>query len=338
LAKNTDDFALAKTQFIESVDVTSTKVLRAQKIVFFCGGKIDTINQANIGPQSLRSFFHHKLENDTAMADIRFIRAEQLSKWYFDALKAGIQFDNLLVFETQMSYLSALTCIILESPGAIAELGSFSVLKEFYGRLMIVLRDDEYETNSFISLGPLRKLQTEHDDEGGVFVYRWQITKSVNNNQFRSVLDPNELHEVYDQFCTDLKNTIDSAQKTEKFNSNNLRHIFLLIPDLLAIFHCLKIREITELVKAFDKNITQKTIKNCLFFAAKLGLVVKKRDGGTDFFTSSTTKNFMNYGYSTGKFERVTFKMNVHQIIDSAEPQRKRVIKMNTSASEAADE
>lgn len=338
MAKNEETFSSIKSRFIESVDVDSTRILRAQKIVFFCGGKIDSANVAQTRPRSLRSYFHHKLDNDPTMSDIRFVRAEELSQWYFDALRKGIQFPDLLIFETQMSYLSALTCLILESAGAIAELGSFSVLEEFQGHLMIVLRHNEYEQNSFISLGPIRKLENEYGEDGAIFVYDWSVENSINDEgEVATTLDPDELDEVYNQFRGDLQNTLEKSYKSEKFDPENMRHIFLLITDVVAIFHCLKIREINDIINTFNSDIAQNAIKNCLFIASKLGLIKQRRYGGTDYFVSKASKEFAEYNFSgpENKFERVPFKMNVFQTIDKHEAQRKKVLELSD---EAADE
>ncbi len=318
------------TLFVNSVDLENLRILRAQEIVFFCGGKIDSVNTAQTAPGSFRSFLHHKIDNDVSMKDINFVRAEELANWYFDALKDGIHFEDLLRFETQMSYLAALTCIVLESAGAIAELGAFSVIDEFQNRIMVIVRDKEYAEKSFISLGPIRKLQNEYGDEGGIFVYEWDVTFSIGEKgEVVKKLNADQLDLLYWQFCADLRQSIEFAHKSEKFQPENMRHIFLLIVDLVAVFHCLKLGEIRKLIVHFNVNFQPKMIKVCLFFAVKLGLIQKTRYGGADYYTSKASKEFAEYNFSKSskaKFSRAPFKMNVRKAIGETEKQREYVL------------
>lgn len=72
--------------------------------------------------------------------------------------------SDLLTFEEILADLSDDIIIIVESPGTFCELGAFSSEKKYLEKLIIINEDrDEYK-NSFITKGPIKKLQIHNID------------------------------------------------------------------------------------------------------------------------------------------------------------------------------
>ena len=74
-----------------------------------------------------------------------------------ELIRSGDHFD-LLNLENLLAESVHAVVIILESPGAIAELGSFANHKKLRDRLIVVIDEKYRKANSFIILGPVRYL------------------------------------------------------------------------------------------------------------------------------------------------------------------------------------
>ena len=75
-----------------------------------------------------------------------------------ELIRSGDHFD-LLNLENLLAESVHAVVIILESPGAIAELGSFANHKKLRDRLIVVIDEKYRKANSFIILGPVRYLK-----------------------------------------------------------------------------------------------------------------------------------------------------------------------------------
>jgi len=115
-----------------------------------------------------------------------FFRAEDA----FPALKQGG--DDLLTIENQLADYSDCVLIINESPGTLAELGAFASNDLIVQKLLVVNSKEYYGQTSFISLGPLAKIdkksrfkQTMHVDFSSISVHFDHIIGRIEENIVR---------------------------------------------------------------------------------------------------------------------------------------------------------
>jgi hypothetical protein len=116
-------------------------------------------------------FFRHVLASACPFKD-QIVLAEKVYKYFEHSA-----YDNLLDFERDLADLCALTVIFSESPGSIAEFGSFSVIKELKERILVILHKDDTYKESFIWRGPALYLQNFAKSNGGqdpVLIYEWK--------------------------------------------------------------------------------------------------------------------------------------------------------------------
>lgn len=79
-----------------------------------------------------------------------------------DPKKHGIKRSDLQTSEIAFAQLADFTVLLLESPGALAELGTFSTMSNIRPRLFVMVPDRFYKAESYISRGPLSALAKEH--------------------------------------------------------------------------------------------------------------------------------------------------------------------------------
>lgn len=82
----------------------------------------------------------------------------------FDELLYSTQYGNLLTLENLLADSVDVICIVLESPGAIAELGAFANDERLRSKIICLVEDKFRRDRSFIAKGPLTLLKEEHRD------------------------------------------------------------------------------------------------------------------------------------------------------------------------------
>lgn len=123
-------------------NVTSKNL--AKKFIFICGKQIDE-NKDNV-----RRWLTSVLEKNDV--NIKCLIAEDL---YFSTC-------DLLTFENLLAEISDYIIIILESPGTFCELGAFVNNQTMVDKIIVINEDNPRYEKSFISLGPLRKLNNNN--------------------------------------------------------------------------------------------------------------------------------------------------------------------------------
>ena len=140
--------------FAGDLDGDKIHVQAPSAVVFLCGGQCSPIGSPT--PRSLRDAFLKIL--DPPLRGRQLVQAEDIS-----ALSIfGSHYDDLLLFETDLAQVAELILLFCESEGSFAELGAFSMVEEIASRLMVVVRDKHWVSDSFIKLGPLRALEKRH--------------------------------------------------------------------------------------------------------------------------------------------------------------------------------
>jgi hypothetical protein len=79
-----------------------------------------------------------------------------------DPKRHSLKRSDLQTFETAFAHTVDFTVLLLESPGAIAELGTFSMIPNIRPRLFVMVPSRFYASKSYIARGPLSVIAKEH--------------------------------------------------------------------------------------------------------------------------------------------------------------------------------
>lgn len=218
--------------------------------IFLFGG--DMSDQKNKTVRALL-YDHLLVKNPRLFSSL--VLVEEFKDWLHDSI-----YPDLLTFESDLAETASLVVISLESPGALAELGSFSVNEKLKNKVVIIICDDHHNQNSYIKLGPLRQLKDEN-----ILSYPYKY----NNLE-------NSLKEHLDDITDSLSNILDEVQKTEKFNLANKGHIAFLIYDLILTYKALINKEIKLYLKSLNVDIASQEVSRLLFLLEKLELIKKE--------------------------------------------------------------
>jgi hypothetical protein len=116
--------------------------------VFLCGPGVD----------STRYGFRDNIRN----ALQRFPNVEIVLGEDLDPKKHMLKRSDLQSAETTFAHMVDFTVLLLESPGAIAELGTFSMMPNVRPRLFVMVPSRFYASESYIARGPLSIIAKEH--------------------------------------------------------------------------------------------------------------------------------------------------------------------------------
>lgn len=196
-----------------------------------------------------------------------------------------------------LAELSSLTVLFSESPGSIAELGSFAVLNTIQKRLLVVMHQDDANQKSFIWRGPvlfLKNIAELNRNENPITIYNWQKDKDDTghfiNGDFSDAVDLAETIEAM----------ISKQPKTVGFNKQQLGHIMLLIICFLKIIQLATLEEIIFILKGFEIKQELKAVKQHLSLLKSLGLIVLIPYRNYEFYAADPNRSdWLSWGYDT---------------------------------------
>ncbi len=276
------------TEWISAIDLTKTRIVKFPSLIFLCGGPISNDQGKFL---SCRDIYYSYINKNNCSFRKNIIRAEEVFE-YFD----HSDYQDLLRFERDLAELSSLTVLFSESPGSIAELGSFAVLNTIRERLLVVMHQNDAYQESFIWRGPvlsLKNLAKSNRKEDPIAIYNWQKKKDdngyFNTGDFSDAVDLTETIEAI----------IGKRPKTVNFSKKQLGHIMLLIICALKIVQIATLGEIVFILKGFGIEQKVKTVKQHLSLLKSLGLIVLNPYRNYDFYLAAPQSDWFSWSYDT---------------------------------------
>lgn len=276
------------TEWISAVDLTKTRIVKFPSFIFLCGGPISNDQEKFL---SCRDIFYSYINKNSCSFRENIIRAEEVFE-YFD----HSDYQDLLRFERDLAELSSLTVLFSESPGSIAELGSFAVLNTIQERLLVIMHQDDAHRESFIWRGPvlfLKNLAKSNRKEDPITIYNWQKKKDdngyFNTGDFSDAVDLAETIEAI----------ISKRPKTVSFSKKQIGHIMLLVICFLKIVQLTTLEEIIFILKGFGIKQKLKTVKQHLSLLKSLGLIVLKPYRNYEFYLAAPQNDWFSWSYDT---------------------------------------
>jgi hypothetical protein len=190
------------------------------------------------------------------LTHLRFFESEKV----FAALSKHEQ--DLLSIEDKLAAFSDCVMIILESPGALAEVGAFAI-KDELAKIVLVINEEKFRRdNSFVNLGPITKIEKQSKFGKVVYVDFANILIAAPEITNRLRLIERKRSRAVD------------FRSFELFRQKEPKLRMLLLADLIALFSPLAFQDLLNLLKGiFGENHFDIDLELSMLFA--LGLVVK---------------------------------------------------------------
>jgi hypothetical protein len=278
------DFENAIIEEFGQIEPEKSFVINSFQNLFLCGGEVNAT--ADIPPSFRDRLLQYSAVNEEKLHD-SFVLAEKFKDYFKENT-----YTDLLVFEDDIASISTLVIILLESPGAMVELGLFCTKPELYKKLLIVAPQEHVqEEDSFIYLGPLKYIKKK--SEHSVAVYPWPESTSKE-------YDICNLEDL----CDVIKLKLSNVPKREQFNRDNSGHLALLICEVINISYPVIFSDIEFALEAMGLDVSQSEIFRQIYLLIKIGLVATIEYGSSykyyypkqkDQKTAKFTKKQKNY-------------------------------------------
>jgi hypothetical protein len=289
-------------QFQEAIDSKKLKIVNFPSLIFFCGGKCA---DNNADYYSMRHYMLHYLKKNHDEVSKRLIMAEKINDWYRDG-----HYKDLLTFEKDIAGLAEKIIIFVESPGSIAELGSFSQITEIKNKLIVFISNTHYDQESFIKNGPISYLLNESKEI--VYVHPWTTKTSLKGKEC-IVMD--NIEEYASDIATEIIKSLGANKRERTFRNTDSGHVILFMADIIDIMFASKKHEIAKMLAVLDLPDIDSMIDKYLFILQKLEIVKCITYGNDSYYirpkTSEPENPYIQYSYkdTVRSKERIAWKM-----------------------------
>ncbi|MCF3478262.1 retron St85 family effector protein [Stenotrophomonas geniculata] len=300
-------------RFFREVDIDNITVKPFDGYIFLCGGALSSSSIS-----SARQYALSRTDSNGCIAGHKVMLAENLT-----SVLQGDDFLDLLEFEEHIAALSACVLIFVESPGSIAELGSFAVMPHLADKLLVVCeqRLDSALQPSFIFLGPVASLRRRRS--GAV-----QIFPIFNNNDLGA--DVEKLNECWQFIEESVIESIKRPIPESALNGEELGHRMVVVAALVDIFIALKFGELQSLVSGLGIDLSAKQLKKITRMLEQFSLVKKLSYGNHEFFVSISGAPLVTLRpvakLDSRIFDRIRFKSDVMQFYEASDKRRYQAI------------
>lgn len=249
--------------------------------VFLCGGPIPEGDKL----ESARQFALERVkENGEELHGRRVIVAEKATD-----LLQGTDFTNLLDFENYLAALASCIVIFVESPGSIAELGCFSVMKHVSPKLLIIFEQRFADgAPSFITRGPIELLRKARDGSVQAFPYS-------DHSQSPPQVHRPYLEECWDDIAAAIGETVRNPVNDAVLDGNALPHRLLLISDIVDLLIASRLGEIMSAIEYFGVQISQGDLAKSLRLLQKFEFIATRTYGRETFYISIDKTTRISY-------------------------------------------
>jgi hypothetical protein len=267
--------------FLTGLNFSEIEVREYPEIAFLCGGPPNAMVDRETSHQyfpSVRSYVSQFLT--AKYPHIRYQNAEDVKDW-----NSYSAYDDLIEFERDIAHLCKAIVLFVESPGSLAELGSFAIIPEITEKLIIFVHADHSSQSSFISLGPLKRIDDAR--QGRIHHLTWSEEIVSVNGETHDVLDLTTFEKWSDYTCTEIENFLKTKHRAhhspEQYDRTKEA---LFIHDVIQLFKAVEFDEIRTYFGLVSHEIERKQIQRSLFCLEKLGLIRPVSRGAKTYFIS----------------------------------------------------
>lgn len=240
---------------LSDVEIASSRVEFCDSpIVLLCGGPVGEKHAADAPDLPVASLRDAITRTHT---DYEIFRPEEITSWQVDGV-----FQNLMDFEADLASICSLVVVILESAGSLVELGAFSQIADFRGKIIAITSTEFVDKNSFINLGILRFIR--EIDNSRVKSYPWNIGNPA-------LIEQDTVNDV----VSDVRDELQKLDKSQTFKANLRSHVIVLICEVVRLFVALKESEVEEYLGMFGIRLSKKELRSRLFLLERFKLIKK---------------------------------------------------------------
>jgi len=277
---------------LKNTILSGNTLLKKESILVFTCGK--SPNPGNPGGRDLLLNYAKEY-----LPKYHFFIAEK----FFEALTESepdgskVKLSDLLKIEEDLTKYSDCIIIILESNSAIAELGAFTIIDDLAESVMVINDVEFKDSDSFISLGPLKKVDEKSNFGPVIYTKLESISRSfaVVKERLDNIKRGKNKRVLFDN-ATKLKEV---AGK-----NGNEKNRLLFVADLISLFSPISFNEMIVLMKKIYGGNQYNFLHDEIRLLMALDLVKFKK--GFYYRTKKDSNLFFDFkGFDTRKLRSV---------------------------------
>lgn len=247
-----------RIEALEAVNLNDSRIHYNSKahIVLLCGGRSPSKTHPDAPQIPICSLRHALVESHEHKLEL--FKPEDVTDWNGDGA-----FKNLLDLEVDLASISSLVVVILESEGAIAELGAFSQLVEFDNKIKVIVPMEYAEAPSFIELGIFRHIRISN--KGAVKYFPWEAKYAATITA-----------ELTMDVASEIQDELNELPATQLVRADNSSHVLILIHQLIDVFVALKEGELYDYLTRVGIRISKDELKRKLFLLQRFRLISRE--------------------------------------------------------------
>jgi hypothetical protein len=284
-----------QTSLASQIRLAQSRVKPYEGFIFLCGGTADATNPK---PASIRDAIYRELAKIDAIEQ-RIRLAEHYKDWAHDSV-----YRDLVLFERHLAELSSVIVLVLESPGAIAELGLFSTIDEFRSKLLVYVDAGHYRQQSFIRLGPIDYLEKTHNNDAEC--HSW-----IKRIKDKEIFDRDAAEQLQPELAEPITNRLKASKSEEPFDSSRWLHLALLTCDLLNLFSALTVRDVFNCLSKLGLPWLEPDIRQALFLMEKMNLLTMEPSGNQRYFVANDDRLFLKFHIESPTYDLSRFRNDV---------------------------
>lgn len=299
-----------REEFANALQLEELRVVNFPSLIFLCGGPVE--KKKSVPPfLSARHLILSEIRSKHPDLKPNVRLAEELTDWF----RGGL-YKSLLEFEEDIAGLSSSIPLFLESPGSIAELGSFVKIPALRDRLVVFVREEHYGKNSFIYLGPI--LELEEATNRGACVFPWK----TKEKRKITVLDEATLRPFVDDIIQEIKKR-SQRPKTIQFKTSEVGHKILLMCDIIDMIGVARQKDIITIFEKIGLGGADE-VRKWQFILEKLDLIKQQPLNHDRFLIPKSDMNFISYTFKNDAKakDRLRWTMLFADWIKRNEPRR----------------
>jgi len=218
----------------------------------------------------------------------KVVLAEAAQQLYRDT-----SYSDLISFEEDIAKIASIVLVISESPGSLAELGSFSSEVAIRSTVRIIISEDHNVAESFVRYGPIKRIENISRSHIGIFP--WRVHKSTGM-VIKASISPH-----YREITNFIKSHVDAVPDTFTYSLVPEKAVFFDIIWVLSLLEAVPPEPLYEAVRIVHPALTDGRIKDYLYTLRVCKWIDVFSYSGRDYYFLPRNSDPFEYAFLPGQ-------------------------------------
>jgi hypothetical protein len=197
-------------------------------------------------------------------------------------------YSDLISFEEDIARIASVVLVIAESPGALAELGSFSSNETIRQVLRVVIQERYESEESFVRFGPIERVKKSKRSYLGV--YPWKVRRS--GQLIVSTVKPH-----FREIKRFINEHAEAAPLSAAYSQVADSSLFYLLYWIIHLCLAVEATNIFEYARSLESSVTKEDVLNKIYCMKLAGWIGKIPYSGKDYLYALHDADPFDYSF-----------------------------------------